>query len=210
MSTQHHNLNLMPFQDLPFNGDYFVCEKIIELVNQFKINFVIETGTCLGGTTNWFAEKVVFNFKKVFTIELNEIYQRVAKQFCDENSSNIEFVLGDSSNKIGEILELNPKMKDEAILFFLDAHWGNHCPLRDELVQIANNCRKAPIIVIHDFVVPNNSELGYDTYNGQPLDYNYIQDLLPSIYGEDNFEVSYNSMLMGAKRGVIFITPKKS
>ena len=111
-------LNLMPFQDLPFNADYFICEKVIELVNKHNINFVIETGTCVGGTTDWFASPEVFNFKKIFTIEVNALYQTVAKQHCADNDKNIEFILGDSSHAINQIYDANKGLHDASVLFY--------------------------------------------------------------------------------------------
>jgi len=91
---------------------------------------------------------------------------------------------------------------------FLDAHWGSHCPLKEELEQIRRAGIK-PVIAIHDFVVPNHTELGYDEINGQPFTYEWLKEDIDSVYGEDGYNVHYNSEAEGAKRGIIYIVPKK-
>jgi hypothetical protein len=62
-----------------------------------------------------------------------------------------------------------------------------------------------PVIVIHDFKV---NGLGYDTYNGQELDFDYILPALKECY-PDGFSYEYNKQAEGARRGVIFIYPKQ-
>ena len=42
---------LMPFQDLPFNGDSFVCREFLKIKEQLGITVAVETGSCMYSTT---------------------------------------------------------------------------------------------------------------------------------------------------------------
>ena len=58
---------LMPFQDLPFNGDSFVCKEFLKIKEQLGITVAVETGSCMYSTTKWLGE----NFNRVHTTELS-------------------------------------------------------------------------------------------------------------------------------------------
>jgi len=95
---------------------------------------------------------------------------------------------------------------ERPLFFYLDAHWEKYWPLLDELQVIADNGVQ-PIIVIHDFFVPG-SNLGFDKYDGQRLDFEYIEPSLQKIYG-NNFTYEYNRYATGARRGIIYVFPVK-
>jgi len=188
---------LMPFQMESFNGDHFVREEFLKLKNQFDVKNVVETGTCFGSSTIFFTQ----NFENVHSIEINNDYLSVAK----ERNPMANYYLGSSDQILPSIL---PTLNGKTI-FFLDAHWENHCPLLNELSCIATMHNK-PIIVIHDFYVPNTN-LGYDSYGGQVFNYEWIKPRLDTIYGIDGYNFYYNSdeKSTEVKRGLIYVTPKK-
>jgi hypothetical protein len=188
---------LMPFQMESFNGDHFVREEFLKLKNEFDVKNVVETGTCFGSSTIFFTQ----NFENVHSIEINNDYLNVAK----ERNPMANYYLGSSDQILPSIL---PTLNGKTI-FFLDAHWENHCPLLNELSCIATMHNK-PIIVIHDFYVPNTN-LGYDSYGGQVFNYEWIKPRLDLIYGIDGYDYYYNSdeKSTEVKRGLIYVTPKK-
>lgn len=203
---------LMPFQDQPFNGDTFIEQEFIALRDRFNITTAIETGTALGYTTLWLAK----NFEKVYTIELNKQYVDIARaKFLQY--PNITSIHGNSEDIVKHL------RIDGNALFFLDAHWGNNCPLLGELygiskLGITQNTTIGevlvkgikPVIAIHDFLVPDEGEvLGYDQYKGQPFKLDWIKPALDKIYGEANYGYNYNSheKSAGARRGIIYIWP---
>lgn len=199
---QYHTL-LMPHQDKPFNGDTFIQQEFLKLREKFNLNAVVETGTCLGSTTKWFAE----NFYQVYTIEVNAEFRNFAvKVFAEQN--NIISILGDSSKDLPSVVK---GLNDDTI-FFLDAHWGNHCPLQQELDAIAEAIPPIkPVIAIHDFVVPGHPELGFDSINGQPFTFEWLKPYFDKIYGgEGNYDHYYNSDATEIKRGIIYVTPKQN
>lgn len=197
---------IMPFQDEPFNGDKFIQEEFLQLKHRFNLTAAVETGTALGSTTLFLSE----NFEKVYTIEINPVYYRIAVQKFISHK-NIKAILG---NSVINIWYLKRYLTDQTI-FFLDAHWGANCPLKDELNEIART-NLNPVIVIHDFYVPGSAYskqdkeagLGFDSYKDQPFTFEWIKPELDAIYGADNYDHYYNSEAMGAKRGIIYITPK--
>lgn len=198
---------LMPFQDHPFNGDTIAQAKVIELKDKFGLNYAIETGTCLGSTTHFLAQ--VFDW--VATFENNLKFQNIAwKRLKDVE--NIYWVAKSSSHAIVEQADEIPGGL-ERLFFFLDAHWEKSCPLKDELTQIAFMVNslgfKPPVIMIHDWKVPDHPELGFDSYNGQDFEWVWIKPGVDEIYGIDNYDIEFNSEATGAKRGILYITPKQ-
>ena len=196
----------MPYQDLPFNGDFYIENKILSLSAQFNIQTVIETGTAIGTTTTFFAN----HFREVYSLEINQNYFDIASIKLKEYS-NIHLLNGDSGYLISR-LELTGNC-----LFYLDAHWYGHNPLLNELMSIQYLQKKCkgfrPFIAIHDFQVPGDEKLGFDQFNSKwPICFDLVHNALKSIYGSENFIYSYNSFIhsAGAKRGIIYILPASS
>lgn len=197
----------MPYQDAPFNADTYIEAEFIKLRDRFNISTVIETGTCLGYTTLWLAK----NFDKVYTIELNKEYCELARaKFLQY--PNITSIHGNSEDVLRHL------RIDGNAMFFLDAHWGNQCPLLGELHAIQRMGIK-PVIAIHDFYT-GNDELGYDSYKGQPFELHWISRSLDLIYPptfqethagnvrvRDGFKFHYNTEATGARRGIVYIYP---
>lgn len=187
--------NLMPFQNEPFNGDRYIEQEFLKLKARFNIRNAVETGTCLGSTTIFLSN----NFEKVYTIEISRSFLNIARQKFISHK-NIEVFEGDSV----EVLSNNLNHLNDQTIYFLDAHWLDNCPLKNELCAIKG---RKPVIVIHDFYVPGSS-LGYDSYNGQPFTFEWLKPQIDAIY--DGYEYYYNTdeKSEGAKRGVLYITPK--
>jgi len=188
---------IMPFQELPFNGDHFICKEFIKLRDKFQSKTAIELGTATGGTAKWLGE----NFHFVHTIEIRPDFLEIAKQRCS-GLDNILFYEGSTIKWLPEILTI---CKDVPIIF-IDSHWQNHFPLYDELKIIKESGLK-PIIAIHDCLVPDNPELGYDSYNSLPICHTNMKNYLDDIYGEGKYFHYYNSQYTEIKRGIIYVTP---
>lgn len=188
---------LMPFQDQPFNGDRFAAEKFLSLKGKFGIETVLELGTCVGGTTKWFSH----NFKKVIGIEIMWDYLTIAAERVGYSDSDVTFYEGSTVDVLPKVL----KDIHEPVLMFIDSHWGEYNPLLRELEIIAEHKLK-PVICIHDFKVPNRSDLGFDTYGDIVYEWSWIEPSIKKIYGDD-FVMEYNKRASGAKRGMVFIYP---
>ncbi len=195
--------NLMPFQDEPFNGDTKICEKFIELRDEYQIDVAVETGSCFYSTTEWLAN----NFERVFTTEINADFAKYGNHKIADKTNVHDFFL-DSPLFLKEIIPVVSRY--DKVIFFLDAHWLNACPLLDELSTIKDfELEFAPIIAIHDFYT-GNPELGYDEYNGQRFDYEWIAPYVDAI-GKSfdcQYRPVYNEEAAGAKRGIVYLIPE--
>lgn len=195
--------NLMPFQDLPFNGDNYVCREFLNLKEKYKINVAVETGSCLYSSTSWFAD----NFDRVYTVEINQEFARHGVHKVS-HKSNVHVFIADSVNWLASVLPNHIKPEDQCI-YFLDAHWGDHCPLIDEILNLSCISQKPPVIVIHDFYTGDES-LGYDTYKNQPFTWDWIKSSVDVL--EQKFGVKYshyfNTESEGARRGLVYIVPE--
>lgn len=195
------SIQLMPFQEEPFNGDTFICEEFLKLKEQFKITTAVETGSCLYSTTKWLGE----NFDQVYTIEIFEDFANHGKHKI-EAMTNVNASIGDSVNWIPM---LKHRLQNEQTIWFLDAHWGNVCPLKGELSAIADlELSYPPIITIHDFYTGDDS-LGYDSYNGQAFTIVWIRNMIDKLnekYKEE-YQYYYNDQSVGAKRGIVYLHP---
>lgn len=182
-----------------FERDSFLAKQVGFLIAKHSIASVIETGTEYGGTTNAFARLV----PKVYTMDIEQ-------KFDDGDLlPNVEFFKGDSRVKIVSAIV----KADWPILFYLDAHSSiesDEGPLLDELEAIANLrvlTTKGCVVVVHDCQVPGLSELGYDSYGGQPISLELAKPGLEKIYPR-GWSYFYNTHATGAKRGVLFVEPK--
>ncbi|MGV8130702.1 MAG: hypothetical protein ACP5N7_01205 [Candidatus Pacearchaeota archaeon] len=191
---------LMPRQATPFNGDFYVVNEFLKLRANYNIKRVVELGTCVGGSTKFFGE----NFDHVDTIEIMPDFQEIAKSRC-EDLDNIIFHLGSTIDELPKVLK---NCTNETILF-IDSHW-NTLPLFDELSIIANSGLK-PCIVVHDCLVPDEPNLGYDSYQGVDISYDVMKKYLDAIYGEEGYSYYYNSDALSTevKRGILYCTPNK-
>lgn len=194
-----------------FNGDTYLQTKIKQLIVSEKVEHIIETGTYLGQTTVEFLKML----PSVWTIEISKTYHRKAlvrirQELANQPKAKFKAFLGSSPRILSTQLS---QVQSKKLLFFLDAHW-NGTPLLEELTEIANaNLTQPPVIVIHDFKVPDKN-FGYDTYNGQPYTWEWIEEYVNKIYlpfegrnPTSNFTYTreYNTVAVGAERGVVFI-----
>lgn len=198
----------MAYETLPLNGDTFLQQEFLNLQKKHKIDFVIETGTYKGMTTSFLGN----NFRRVFTIEINETYYQEAQaNLIASGCKNVVSYLGDSRTVLPHVLN-SPELTDKTILVFLDAHWYEN-PVLEELRIIAecskNNQQKI-ILMIHDFKNPLDDTMGYDVYPDQGIvyEYSWVQELIQGIYGHD-FIISYPKQSAGARRGTLIVEPQE-
>jgi len=181
-----------------FNGDYYLAEKVIQVVNKYCISNIIETGTQFGKTTEFFC-KLVAN---VYSVELNENNFNKAKERL-QGYKNVK-LYNESSEKCLDSLISNNILVGNTI-FYLDAH-DNYPPDRgtvilDELRQILR-LDKA-LVFIHDFKVPRKT-FGFGSHApGVALDINVISPILNTSGKEIQYK--YPEKTAGKNRGSVLI-----
>jgi hypothetical protein len=181
-----------------FNGDSFILREFARILREHAIHTVVETGTFFGQTTAALAASGV----EVHTIEIiPELFLRADHL---DRFPNVWRYFGSSPEVLDRIL---PSVAPPT-LFFLDAHWYNYWPLRDELRVIAKHRRSHAVISVHDIEVPG-TDFGYDTYGEQKLCWDYIAPEIEAIYGPGNYTYRYNQQCTGARRGIVYIYPRQ-
>lgn len=190
---------LMPFQSRPLNNDSYACDEFLKLKEKFNIKTLVELGSCVFGSTKWFAE----NFEKVVTVEISEQFRNFGLERT-KHLTNITSMLGDSITMLPAMM----KLCDYRTIVFIDSHWQT-LPLFDEL-KLIKQSGLTPCIVVHDCLVPNEPKLGFDSYEGVDISYINMKPYLDDIYGVDGYDYHYNSDAKSTlvKRGIIFIYPK--
>ena len=90
-------------------------------------------------------------------------------------------------------------------LFYLDAHWQEHLPLREE-AQLAIGAFPKAVLVIDDFAVPEDPGYSFDDYGpGRRLDLAYLESagLAPLFIF---FPSTPSAQEGGARRGCVVVT----
>lgn len=181
----------------PFNGQSARQSCYHELMEMFGFNAIIETGSYRGITTSLFAEAGV----PVYSIEaMTRFATYSARRFRD--TPHVKILKGDSRQRLQELAEMTIADNDN-VFFYLDAHWYDDLPLREE-IEIVRKHWTNWVIMIDDFEVPGTS-YSYDAYGpGRNLDAEYLQPFV-----DDGITVFYpaapSSAETGAKRGSVVL-----
>lgn len=130
-----------------------VCRRIL---TELDVEVVLETGTYRGVTTEWLA---AFG-RPVHSIEVEPRFHHFARRRL-EHCPNVTLVLGNSQTAIEG--ELATALRNKSVFAYLDAHWREHLPLKEEIAAIAELARDF-VILIDDFQVPNDPGYVFDDY----------------------------------------------
>jgi len=154
-----------------FNGQVSKHECFREIFSIHPHRLAIETGTHLGHTTSFLAQ----HFGHVVTFEVDGSLREQAIANC-AGSQNISFIHGDSKH-MDEIWPDTGLPLEDVDFAYLDAHWLEHCPLRQELSFILARATNA-IVFIDDFRVYDDDAYGYDRYSTLTLELQAIEDIV--------------------------------
>jgi hypothetical protein len=129
----------------------------------------VETGTYLGHTTAFLAQFV----PSVMTIEVHPPHFKAAADYFS-TFRNIKQFEGASQYVLPDVLkEVDPARH---LFVYLDAHWDDNLPLREEIVAIFDGPFD-PIVMIDDFMVEGDAGYGYDKYNVGEISFDHLADL---------------------------------
>ena len=175
-----------------FNVDPLLVEQVVRFHQRHQFTCAVETGTFKGNTTVGLAKL----FPRVFTVEVDAaLYDQTTPRFM--HYPNVTALRGNSAEVLKEIL---PQLS-YPLFAYLDAHWGDYWPLRDELALLLG-VKKPKLIMIHDFKVPGR-DFGFDSYHGQPCSLDFLGDLLP--HDECRYSFNHKTGPDSSNRGVLFI-----
>lgn len=188
--------------ELPFNGQVEREKLMRDLIARYEPERIVETGTYFGDTADWFA---AFGLP-VVSAEIAPYRASFAKsRLADRpkvhvfNSASIEMLTKLASEPTVGL----------RTLFYLDAHWEEVLPLRDEVELVIADFPNF-VIVIDDFQVPDDPGYGFDDYGpGKRLTLDYIRPVLTSetaIF----FPSTPSGLETGASRGSVVIAGDRS
>jgi len=168
-------------------------EIVQNIITDFKPKLIVETGTLIGNTTEFFAQ---FSFAKVVSYEVSKFFFLIARNRLFKYS-NCDLILKDSTEGI-----LDNTNFSEKTLFYLDAHgYDFNLPLESELDHIKNFDNF--VILIDDFKVENNNEWKFDSYDGFELS---LDNLNIDFDNLNIYFPNYDSSLDGRQKGFVIIT----
>jgi hypothetical protein len=169
------------------------------MLNGFGFDGFVETGSFLGETCLLVLQQTDL---PVWSCEVHEDHAAMAKRALREFASRVTLTREDSRPFLEAVFRAHPGRR---FLFYLDAHWWEDIPLRDELRLILNQARSF-VIVIDDFRVPHDPGFGFDTYGECALEMEWIA---PALEGH-RVDVWYPSYAArsetGFRRGMVILS----
>jgi len=183
----------------PFNGQTGRQQIFQELMSKVSFRAIIETGTFRGTTTEFLAKQ---SGLPVWTGEVEPRYYHFAR-FRFRRQPNIRLALGDSRAMLTK-LSGDPEFPKCNVFFYLDSHWQEDLPLKQEIKLIAKSWQGVAIM-IDDFEVPQDADYGFDDYGpGKRL---CLEDLQPlsSLGLTPFFPTLAAAQETGRKRGCVVL-----
>jgi hypothetical protein len=186
------------------NGQTARLETTRQIIVNLKIKRIIETGTYRGTTTEWFSQFRI----PVETVEISYRYFAFSKARL-ANRQNVIVFRGSSVPFLKAKMSSATGALDDPLLFYLDAHWNDFLPLRDELGLIFTCCRN-PVVIIDDFKVPDDPGYEYDNYGpDKALSLEFVAaSKLPQL--SCFFPSTPSDEETGARRGYVVLTSSES
>jgi hypothetical protein len=188
-----------PWWARPMNSQSARCALAKQIIKDCEIARIVETGTFFGTTTEFFA---TFGLP-VVTVELNPAHAAQSRERL-KALKNVRLLEMDSISALRELLH-DRSDRSVPTLFYLDAHWEKHLPLRDEAELAVSNFPKA-VLMIDDFKVSDDPGYSFDDYGpGKRLDLDYLRaSNLPelTVY----FPSTPSHREDGARRGCVVAT----
>ena len=142
----------------PFNGQTFRQRMFAELCSQVRFVAIIETGTHRGSTTAYFRRTTRV---PIYSFELRPRYYGFARARL-RHARDVHLHRGDSRAGIASLAAAG-SLPQGPVFFYLDAHWQRDLPLAEEVDLAFGHCPQA-VVMIDDFVVPDDAGYGFDDY----------------------------------------------
>ena len=156
----------------PFNGQQGRQQILLELKSKVQFQMMVETGTYRGTTTEFLAKE---SGLLVCTVEGDPRFYHYARLRL-RGQKFIRLEMGDSRSFL-EKLARDASLPKQGIFFYLDAHWQEDLPLKQEIALIVKFWMGVAIM-IDDFQVPGDDGYTYYDYGpGKKLCLDYLQPL---------------------------------
>jgi len=166
--------------------DVDFLETVRRLQEDFDLKMFVETGTYEGDTSLLMSHF----FEDVYTCDIEDHNKPI--EFLLRR--NLTFRVLDSR----KFLESIKTQVSQRTFFFLDAHWYDDWPIREELGWVFTNSDR-PVVAIDDF--DTKSGVDFDSFQGRNLDMDLIAPFVPQDYKFFYSGRTYRN------RGMVFLVP---
>jgi len=172
----------------------------LNLIQTFEFSAIIETGTFRGSTTGYFHEA---SSLPVYSVETSGRFFEYAR-LRHKRVQDIHISFGDSRQYLRDLIAQGRINTSRPVLIYLDAHWYNDLPLKEELDLIYAAWPEA-VVLVDDYQVPGDDGYGYDDYGeGKALTLELLQEQqLPGLTAY--FPTLPSSEETGAKKGCVVL-----
>jgi hypothetical protein len=183
------------------NGQRFRQSLFRSLIRATRPEAIFESGTFYGASTQFFWN---VSGQPVYTVEKNRGFAYCAQRRF-RRIPEVR-VLRDDSRAALKRLRNTADFPSARVLFYLDAHWEEDLPLREEVALITREWTDS-VVVIDDFKVPDDSGYAYDTYGDRELSVDYLGEEAIGSY-EVFWPRCPSSEETGARRGcAVLVAP---
>jgi len=142
-----------------FNGQKKRARVFRRVDRKIPFENYVETGTFLGMTTDFLARTAKAHDAHVYSCEIDSRYHAIANRTVGD----LPNVSLQQANSVDFLRELSPKLVTAWNFVYLDAHWNDYLPLRDELSIL--KAWQNSVVLIDDFKVPSDPRFGWDRYD---------------------------------------------
>ncbi|MCF8069576.1 MAG: hypothetical protein K9L30_13410 [Desulfobacterales bacterium] len=187
------------FHNIGFHGDSHLLSVVDYIVDNYQIEYFIETGTNVGSTLAYFA-KTYPDIKCLSCEPDKTTYEHALQNTAGLKNVMVYNLL--SQNFIKEVKQLNSNIFNKTTLVWLDAHsYGFEWPLKEEVSFFTENFPSL-FLMIDDFKIPDITEFSYDSYKDQLCAHEYIKDDIKNttyelIYPNYTEKTSFHHPLVG-------------
>jgi len=176
------------------NGQERRREIVRALLTKWKPDVIIETGTFRGDSTEFLAA-----FGTVHTVEANDVFFG----FCQMRFLFNRRVHVHKADSREALRNLSSIARDKRCFIYLDAHWEEDLPLREEMEIIRE--WSEPIVMVDDFQVPDDPGYIYDSYEAGTLNLDYLPELPDFVL---YFPAASSSEETGKKTGSLVLAKR--
>jgi len=183
----------------PFNGQHGRQAIFREILELLPVAGIVETGTFRASTTEYMASQTT---APIWTVEVRRRFFYFARMRL-ARFGNVDLSVGDSRTFL-QRLAGDPRVPKRGVFFYLDAHWYEDLPLRDEVATVTRHWSEY-VIMVDDFQVPDDPGYQFDDYGeGKRLCLDYLGPL--ARYGLHAFFPSISSTdESGMRRGSVIL-----
>jgi hypothetical protein len=142
----------------PFNGQMNRKALFDDIIAKTEIEAIVETGTYRASTTEYMARATGL---PVFSCEIDRRLFAYCRRRL-EALPNAVVSPQDSPIFLKSVIS-DDRLRQRRVFFYLDAHWYENLPLKEE-IRIILHSDVDPVIMIDDFAVPGDPQYGFDDY----------------------------------------------